>query len=184
MLGHAVRRWTNAERTLRIGVAPEFGFAPPPMETLEHLIRGYTDITSDTVATVRKRNLVAACYRVHGEDFLVLVEELFRVGGTATNLLGEIRCMAPRLEVRRPVPPLAEPATPAARAPGAKPSEDLALGCGCCVAMLLPGLIYCEAHRPPFNGRETRRYDRPRSNPDAARFFDDVELDGLKRQVR
>ena len=88
MLGQAVRRWSNAERNLRIGVAPEFGFAPPAKETLERLVRGYTDITSHTVATVRKRNLVAACYRVHGDDFLVLVEDLFRLGGTATNLLG------------------------------------------------------------------------------------------------
>ena len=92
--------------------------------------------------------------------------------------------MAPRVEGQRPVAPVAEPVgAPAPGASGAEPSEGLIVGCACGVALLLPGLIYCEAHRLPFNGRETRRYDRRRSNPDAARFFDDAELDGLTGEV-
>jgi hypothetical protein len=43
--------------------------------------------------------------------------------------------------------------------------------CGCDEADLLPGLIYCATHRPPFDPNSHRRYDRRSSNPAAARFL-------------
>jgi hypothetical protein len=39
--------------------------------------------------------LIAACYRVHGDAFLPLVARRFASSGTATNLLGDIRCLPP-----------------------------------------------------------------------------------------
>lgn len=48
--------------------------------------------------------------------------------------------------------------------------------CGCAEADLLPGLVHCAAHRPPFNGTSKRRYDRRPSNPDAIGLIGDEEL--------
>jgi hypothetical protein len=79
----------------RIASAPLFRYPPPDKALLEELVVGYTHITGDPVRRPKKRNLVATCYRVHGDDFLPLVLRLFVRNGTASNLLGEIRCLAP-----------------------------------------------------------------------------------------
>jgi hypothetical protein len=39
-------------------------------------------------------------------------------------------------------------------------------GMTCPAGQSEPGLIYCPAHRPPFDGRSSVRYDRRPSNPD------------------
>jgi hypothetical protein len=155
-----VRRWTTAERDKRIASAPEFGHRPPGSDEFLSIVDGYVGITGDPVRTRRKRNLIAACYRVHGDDFLPIVQELFWENGSATNLLGEIRCLPPRM----PGGDTAE-----AREPG---MSRRPLYCGCSVTLLLPNLIYCGAHRPPFDGDDRRRHDRHPSNPEAAQFFD------------
>lgn len=81
----------------RIPSAPLFRYPPPDEPLLMELVAGYTHITGDPVRLDRpaKRNLIATCYRVHGDDFLTLVQRLFERNGTATNLLGEIRCLHP-----------------------------------------------------------------------------------------
>jgi hypothetical protein len=115
------------------------------------------------------RNLIAACYRVHGENFLVRVARRFERTGTTLNLLGLIRCEVPADERT------AEPAPRLALLP---PVSDPDLD----DLDLLPGLTYGSVSRPPFDPTSSRRYDRRRSNPDAARFFKDEELGGPTHQ--
>jgi hypothetical protein len=66
-------------------------------EALDAVVQEYERITNDLVRRPKKRDLIAACYRVHGEDFLPFVADYFRVEGTAQNLLGVIRRAEPRL---------------------------------------------------------------------------------------
>lgn len=139
--------------------APPFRFPRPDEALLDELVRGYEHITGDPVRRDPKRNLVATCYRVHGDEFLPLVQRLFVANGTATNLLGEIRCLAPGSAQRGRGEP------PAVSEPAAQHPIDLA-----------PGLIYPADDPPPFDPTSTRRYDRPASNPDAATLFSDEEL--------
>jgi hypothetical protein len=63
------------------------------------LVHDYVEITSDPVRGPRnnKRNLIATCYRVHGDDFVPFVRDIFRVEGSAQNLLGVMRRAEPRL---------------------------------------------------------------------------------------
>jgi len=105
----------------------------------------------------KKRHFIAACYRVHGEEFLPLVERLFMAKGSITNLLGEIRRLVPTptrtTELEGSPPPL-----PSVTHASSEP---------------LPRVIYSDADRVPFDPASTRRYDRRRSNPDAAGFSDE-----------
>jgi hypothetical protein len=80
--------------------APTFQFDRPEDTNLDDLVRGYVHITGDPVTRAPKRNLIAAGYRVHGENFFPLVLRLFTTMGTATNLLGIIRCLSPIEAVR------------------------------------------------------------------------------------
>lgn len=156
----ATRRWTRDEMRARMAGAPPFGHPSPDESLLRELIAGYEHITGDAVRRPAKRNLVAACYRVHGDEFLPLVVRRFASTGTATNLLGDIRSL-----------PLMEPAKEAddpqrgAIAATLAPPADLA-----------PGLIYPADAPPRFDATSKRRYDRRPSNPDAATFFSDAEL--------
>lgn len=179
MLRPPVERWTRPESEANIASAPRFSQPAPPREQLNALVAGYARITGDLVRGPAKRNLIAACYRVHGEDFLSLVAELFRATGTATNLLGEIRCMSPRVRSAA-VTAISTPSTfttsgtqtgEPRRVGGLPQRADKVLDCGCPVDGLLPGLIYCADHRLAFDGRDRRRHDRRPSNPEAARFF-------------
>lgn len=153
------RRWTADETRVRTAAAPPFRFPGPDEAPLDELVRGYEHITGDPVRRAPKRNLVATCYRVHGDEFLPLVQRLFVANGTATNLLGEIRCLWPSPGQRDEIEP------PEVSAPAAQHPIDPA-----------PGLIYPADDRPPFDPTSTRRYDRHASNPDAAAFFTDEEL--------
>jgi hypothetical protein len=156
----ATRRWSAEETKARVASAPLFEYPPPDESVLGELVAGYTHIAGDPVRTQRKRNLVATCYRVHGDEFLPLVQRLFAKSGTATNLLGQIRCLAPSrtswhsekktMNETAPIAPLASEA--------------------------LPGLIYSAENRPRFDSISKRRYDRHPSNPDAAGFFAEGEL--------
>lgn len=155
-----MRRWTRQETVARVASAPPFRYPSPDESLLRELVAGYEHITGDAVRRPAKRNLIATCYRVHGDAFLPLVARRFASSGTATNLLGDIRC-------RRPTEPAEEAdglhrdATPVvlSRAP------DLA-----------PGLTYPADAPPRFDPTSKRRYDRRPSNPDAASFFSDDEL--------
>jgi hypothetical protein len=182
------RRWTVDEIQARIAEAPTFRFDRPPADLLEGLVQQYQIVTGDQIATRRpnKRNLLAACYRVHGADVIPYIADEFAVRGTAQNLLGIIRSSPPRGTEDVP-PPLdhigtgtdpshvdrtsAQPVAPVLdRASGGPTDHD---GPPCPIERCLPGLIYCECHRPVFDPRSRRRYDRRRSNPDAARYFGD-----------
>jgi hypothetical protein len=90
------RRWTAEERDERLAAAPAFRFASPSAEQLAELIRRYEEITGDSVHRQAKRNLVATCYRVHGDDTLAFIADEFARSGTPTNLLGTIRTSRPR----------------------------------------------------------------------------------------
>lgn len=63
---------------------------------LDEQVHGYEQITGGRVHRQLQRNLIAACYRVHGDDFLPLVRQWFARTGTTTNLLGELRVLPPR----------------------------------------------------------------------------------------
>lgn len=166
--------------------------SPRPLE-LDGLVRGYEEITGDIVRSPRKRNLIATCYRVHGDDFLSLVRETFGRTGTATNLLGQLRVQPPR--EGDPVKAVTLDSTEAA-APGSPSSSDgrrdqtvmstvggqvrqgqpnpVEAGsgwCGCPEEDLRPDVLYCAAHRPMFGSAPKLRYDRLESNPAASRFF-------------
>ena len=83
-----------------MAVAPPFRLGRADEATLDELARGYEHITNDPVRRAPKRNYVAAGYRVHGDNFLPLVQRLFVSRGTEVNLLGVIRCLFPSEAVR------------------------------------------------------------------------------------
>jgi hypothetical protein len=56
--------------------------------------------------------------------------------------------------------------------------------CGCDEADLLPGLIYCATHRPPFDSNSHRRYDRRSSNPAAALFLSEADYPSAAGALR
>lgn len=93
-------RWADHELRDRLTQAPVFSLPKVDEHHLDEMCAQYTAITGDPVLVTEhrkgKRNLIAACYRVHGGDFLPLVRELFARSGSATNLLGTIRMMPPR----------------------------------------------------------------------------------------
>ena len=140
--------------------APQFLHPSPDESLFEELVAGYEHITGDAVRRPAKRNLVAACYRVHGDAFLPLVARRFASSGTVTNLLGDIRCLQPTEPVRE-ADGLRRDATAAALL---RPPD------------LAPGLTYPADAPPRFDPTSKRRYDRRASNPDAASFFSDDEL--------
>jgi hypothetical protein len=123
------------------------------------------EITGDPVRGPRtnKRNLIAACYRVHGDDFGSFVRDIFRVEGTAQNLLGVIRQAEPRLSDGYPD----EPDKVDLLAPIAEhlveDRTDRHTRPPCPAGACLPSLTYCADHRPPFDPTSTRRWDRPRT---------------------
>lgn len=162
------RRWTESEIRSRIEDAPPFRLDPPSTVLLQHLAQQYQDLTGDPVRTQRKRNFLAACYRVHGPDLVPLIRDEFATGGTARNLLGVIRCMPPRSEEESLSPAdSGAPATPT-------PVSEMAAGHHgppCPIERCLPGLVYCQSHQPPFDPTSRRRYDRRPSNPLASHYF-------------
>ena len=153
-----------------MATAPAFRFPSPDGCLVQELIVGYQHITGDPVHRPAKRNFIAACYRVHGDDFLPLVARLFARTGTAMNLLGEIRRLAPAASVPPDdEPPEDEPMERTGHAPE-HPS------------VLAPNLIYGLGNRPSFDGTSKRRWDRHLSNPDAAGFFDQDEVEEPHRR--
>jgi len=92
----ATRRWSREETKIRATAGPKFLFPRPTPPELDELIREYEQTTGDRVRTNPKRNFLAACYRIHGDDFLPLARETFGSTGTVTNLLGLLRETPPR----------------------------------------------------------------------------------------
>jgi len=92
----ATRRLSTEETRRRLAGAPAFPGPRCDGTTLDSQARGYEQATGDLVRSPKKRNLLAACYRVHGADFLPLVREWFSRTGTATNLLFELRVLPPQ----------------------------------------------------------------------------------------
>jgi hypothetical protein len=159
----ATKRWTRAETKAHVSEAAEFRYASPDESLLCQLVAGYEEITKDPVRTPAKRNLVATCYRTHGDQFLSIVAEVFDERGTATNLLGIVRT----------TPPVE---TGASEPPEIESDVDPVLDEASATADLLPGVTYGEHNRPRFDPTSTQRYDRRPSNPSAAAFFSDQEL--------
>jgi hypothetical protein len=179
----ATRRWTKEETRARAVAGPRFRFPSPDRVTLDALVAGYEQITTIKVLRPRPRNLIAACYRVHGDDFLGLVREFFMLTGTADNLLGHIRELQPRAaspgdpEQGAAYPVLQamaegseSPESPGGAGGGNQADADSAW-CGCSEDALRPGVLYCDSHRPVFGSMPRRQYDRKPCNPAAARFF-------------
>lgn len=177
----------------RVAGGPEFLHPNPTPWQLDDQVRGYERATGDMVRRQAQRNLIAACYRVHGADFLTLVREWFERTGTATNLLGELRVLLPR--EGRPVPAVAPDSSEVmefdqptqgngsrrqigesgvGRQAGCdqqNPADGDSAWCGCPEEELRPGLLYCASHRPGYLSAPKLRYDRRESNPAATRFF-------------
>jgi hypothetical protein len=152
------KRWTPGVVRARVAGAPAFSFDAPSKAVLEGLIAGYQRITGDPVRSPKKRNLVAACYRVHGTDFLPQVARQYGRMGTVTNLLGELRCTAPS-STEAPSGSATE------KALGERPDPTAAyphtgMPCPPEVSLRDGAVIYCEAHRPRFDPSSQRRYDR------------------------
>ena len=101
MLRAAVPRWTAKERNRRIAEAPPFRYPSPGVDQLAELARRYTEITGDPIRREKKRNFLAACWRVHGDDTLLFIADEFARTGKTTNLLGIVRCSMPRSQSDR-----------------------------------------------------------------------------------
>lgn len=164
MLRPVARRWTRQEFQAHLASAPRFFHDAPTRDRLDALEAWYTRLTGEPGGRAGRRNLLAAGHRVHGPDYEAFVADRFHETGTTTNLLGEVRCASPR--------------TSRLAAPSSMPSvasswrvDRVALDCGCPVGRLLPLLVYCEGHRPPFDPTDAWRHDRRSSNPEAVRFF-------------
>lgn len=185
MLRPPLKRWTRAQTADRVAQAPDMVFDRIDGPDLDELCRAYTAITGDPVRTPGKRQLVAACHRIHGPDTIAVIGQILRETGTVTNLLGLVRIAPPRpAAAERPAPPAldrqASRPGPMVRLPAPPPlprvvpaTIDIATwdGCRCPLDRLLPDLIYCDAHRPVSGATGTARHDRRSSNPRAARFF-------------
>jgi hypothetical protein len=151
-----------------MAAAPPFRFERPDEAILDELVGGYVQITDDPVTRAPKRNLIAACYRVHGENFLPLVLRLFTTTRTATNLLGVIRCLTPIEAVRL---------LGAASADGL---DDEETGGADDREGWLPDLPSSTEGQPDDDPASTHRADQPRSNPGTG-FFSEDELGVMAR---
>ena len=174
----SARRWTRDELAARIGTSSRFRFDSPSADVLDRLVQHYRTVTGENVHRSKQRNLLATCYRVHGEDVFAYISDQFAVHGTANNLLGIIRSEPPR-----------EPGDDASRAggddalrsgerPASQVRRPVALGVDhegppCPLELCWPEVIFCYTHFPAFDPHSHRRYDRHRSNPDAAIYFAD-----------
>jgi hypothetical protein len=144
---------------------------------LRELGRQYQTITGDPVRPGAMRNLLAACYRVHGKDAIRYIADEFALRGTAQNLLVIVRVAPPRDagDGQLPTPAPAIGDLEVLEAP--EPSLDKATpdhpGLPCPIEQCLPTVIYCEAHRPAFGSAPKRQYDQHPANPDAALHFAD-----------
>ena len=156
----ATKRWTREETQSRMADAPPFRHPSPAASLLGDLRAGYQHITGDAVMRPAKVNLIAACYRVHGDDFLPLVAHRFASTGTVTNLLGEIRCLPPR---EPPAPDVQAEAEP--MEPEAEPSADR-----------LPDPEDPGPEPNPFDPETGRRSDRGPSNTDPPGSSDQLAI--------
>jgi hypothetical protein len=169
---NATRRWTREETKARAIIGPEFSLPSPAPAELDEQVRGYEQVTGEVVSSQPKRNLIAACYRVHGDNFLPLVRAAFERTGTATNLLGEMRRLPPRQTGAPTGTATDATATTPCCSPNLRPNESDtdSAWCGCPEEALRPGLLYCAAHyRYGYAGE--LRMDRRSSNAAAAAFF-------------
>ena len=194
--GATARRWSRDALRAHLAHAPTLSEEWLDEEVLSRACEGYTLITGDPVRKPKKRNLVAADYRIHRDDFLPYVREVFEATGTAINLLGILRLSPPRNLVSG-VPAAARPLDPRAvsvesaasnRQAGVESADDPAIEDWPAASMpedadedrpsetvaavhfrgdnLLPGLLYGESDVPPFDPKSTRRWDDRASNPD------------------
>jgi hypothetical protein len=185
MLRATTKRISGSELEQVIAQAPRFRRKWLTDEELDQVCARYTAITGVRVASAAKRRMVATACRTVGPDFLAVVEAHFRRTGTEVNLLAELRgghelrpgsptsTTPTDLPATSPRPAAIRPAGRSAGVAGRPGSLD----CGCDESVLLPGLIYCTAHQPPFEPTSALRHDRRRSNPGAARFFADERPD-------
>ena len=77
----ATDRWSRDDLRVRLDGAPKFRITDRvDDDTLARICAAYTAITGDPVRSERpwKKNLVAAAYLVHGDDFLPFVAYLFK----------------------------------------------------------------------------------------------------------
>jgi len=173
------KRWTDAETRSRVSHGPKFRFDRPSAALLDQLVQRYQSITGDQIRRHKKRNLLAACYRVHGADVIPYIADVFTVQGTAQNLLGIIRCASPR--GTGALQPLAandaggrcDTNTVPRVLDGASERSPDHDGPPCPIEVCLPDLIFCQDHFPAFDPTSHRRCDRRPSNPDAACYFGD-----------
>jgi hypothetical protein len=202
----ATKRWTREETRTRAAVSPEFRYPSPDPGQMDDLVRQYELATGDRVRTQPKRNFLAACYRVHGDDLLPYAAELLQRTGTTTNLLGELRTREPRDGAARAkgsdqvqavgTSPRLEQETASddwivsqleddGRDTGGpladqvvRPSRENAESawCGCSEDELRPGVLYCSGHYR-YGAFPDHRYDRRPSNPHAVSFYAAHELE-------
>jgi hypothetical protein len=173
----SARRWTRAEIQSRICDAPTFRFGPVPRARLDELASRYQAVTGDPLRTVKQRNMLAACYRVHGEDAIPFIADEFALRGTAQNLLAIVRLTPPRDagdgQLPAPAPATADLEGHGTPEPPRENSTADHPGLPCPLEQCLPTVIYCEDHRPAFGSAPRRQYDRIPANPDAASYFGD-----------
>ena len=115
----ATSRWTSADLRSRLPSAPTFSADWLDDHQLTAICAAYEQITGVAIRTPKKRNLVAAAARVHGEDFIRLIQARFAETGTERDLLGYLRTSP--LRAAEAVAPVA-----ASRAESAQPSPPTA----------------------------------------------------------
>jgi hypothetical protein len=150
-----------------VASAPAFRVAPPSRSKLDAHVAAYEAITGQSIRTTKQRNFLAAAYRVHGPSLIEVLQATYERVGTTTNLLGIVRSTAPS----EPATTTVAPSTPL----GLSEPPDVFVNHGgmpCPVERSEPGLVYCRAHRPPFEGSSRVRYDRRGSNADFGHLLD------------
>ncbi len=84
-------RWSSERTKAAVRSAQPFRYPRLADDQLRDLCDAYSRITGDPVRRPAKANLLAACWRVHGDDTLPLIQAVFESTGTPTNLLGIVR---------------------------------------------------------------------------------------------
>ena len=90
------RRWSRGELAQRLANAPTPMLPPRSDVELGQLAEEYERIAGQPISSPDQWNFFAECSRLHGDDLLPLVADLFAERRHANNLLGIVRMTPPR----------------------------------------------------------------------------------------
>lgn len=90
------RRVSSGERRAILAASPKYELDAPDLAKRRELEEAYEIVTGSPVTSPSMSNLLAASWRVHGEDTRALLLDLFEEIPTTTNLLLRLRAAHPR----------------------------------------------------------------------------------------